>query len=146
MIARDQVLAIGQRRFGAVTERNLLRFVAERAKNRFVGDASQSEDHARRCLPPQLAPKKYSAGRDFEAVRFVLRRYATHRIGDPAALELKPVIGSLGKSAARKPMPQQSGIENNAGIVARKRSPRPVGAFEPGRQADDEERRVFRTE
>jgi hypothetical protein len=43
-------------------------------------------------------------------------------------------------------MPLERAVEHLARIVAGERTPRAVGAFEPGREADDQKSRIQRAE
>jgi hypothetical protein len=111
-----------------------------------MGDLAQRQDHfdVGQCL--QFRFQELAAGLDFRRFRLVLRRHATHRIGDTAIDQFQTVVDALVIGALRQPVLEQGGVKQVAGPVAREGTTRPVGALQSGRQAGDQDAGGQRTE
>jgi hypothetical protein len=111
-----------------------------------MGDAAERQHRRRRGRRLKLSGEERPAAVDLGAERPVLRRHATHRIGDPAVDQLETVAWIGAVAAAREAEAQQVVVEDQAGVVARERPPGAVGAAQTRSEADDQQTRRRRAE
>ena len=101
-------------------------------------DGAEGEDRLEAGPSLQLGGEKRPAGGDLGRLRLVLRRHAAHRVGNAGAAQLQSILWVGLVMADGKARLQQGSIEQVAGKIAGERAAGPIGAAEPGRQADDQ--------
>lgn len=89
--------------------------------------------------------KERSAGNDFRTNRFVFRRNAPDRVGDPAIDKGEAIIARFRIGAPGKTVVTESRVEQITGIIARERTPGCIGAAETGCEPDNQKPGRFRT-
>ena len=104
-----------------------------------MGKSTQRQDCFQMRHGGNLGRKEGAAGVDFGRHGLVLRRQASHRVGDPHAAKpdvVMPVlvIGAVGEAKAC-----QHGKQISAGGIAGERAPGPVGAAKTWRKSHDQE-------
>ena len=111
-----------------------------------MGDAAERQHDAqfRQCSEPGF--EKWTARGYFLGRRLILRRHATHRVGNHGIDKRKAVIGARIIRALGKTKFKQRRIEEIARVVTREGAARSVGAVAPRRQANNEELSVGRAE
>ena len=83
--------------------------------------------------------QKGTAGSNLFRGRLVLRRNAPHGVGDRAIAQRETVVNPLIVHAVGETEFGQGRVQKIAGIVARERAARAVGAAQPRRQPDDQQ-------
>ena len=111
-----------------------------------MGDAADRQQRAETRQSGDAADQELAAGRDLGGRRLVLRRHAADRVRDHAVDQLEVLRRGDIVASARKPDLEQRAVEQLAGIVAEEGAPGAVGAFQPGREADDKEPRAVGAE
>ena len=104
-----------------------------------MSEAAERQDRPQLRHRRDLGRQKGPAGGDLAGFGLVLRRHAAHRIGDPRPSERQAVIGAGAVISLGQAEFTQGRVQQFAGMIAGKRPPGAVGAFETGRQADDQQ-------
>ena len=115
---------------------------AKGTNNRLMRHAAERDDRAKTGHGRDRCRQKWTAVGDFGWRRFVLRRHATHRIGDRAGDELQAIIAAGAIGAGGKTIFDQRLIKKLAGEIAGKWPPRAIRAAQAGRETDDKEMRI----
>src|SRR5262249_1059090 len=82
--------------------------------------------------------QKLAAGSDLFGRGLVLRRYAAHRIRDPAVDQFESIVGMGAVFTPCKAKLVKCLVKQYAGIVAGERAAGAIGALESGREADNQ--------
>src|SRR5437764_8282593 len=106
----------------------------ERAQGAVVRNPPERDDGCQLWHFGNRCFEEAAAGVDLGRRWFVLRRHATHRIGDAGVDEFQTVVRTGPTGAAGKAIARERAIEELARMIAGERPPGAVCALEPGRQ------------
>lgn len=110
----------------------------QRPHNRVMRNLPQTQDYAKMCHRRDFSLEKPPACGHFLRLGLVLRRNAAHRVRNPAIVQNQPVLGARAVNPSGKTRFQKSSVEQNPGIIPRKRPPGKIRAFEARRKADNQ--------
>src|ERR1700733_7396395 len=117
-----------------------------RGNDGFVGDAAEDDNGPDLGHGRERGAEEIAAGGDLLRRRFVLRRHAPHGIGDAAIDEREAVVRTCRIITLCEAEFLERGVEEVAGIIARKRPAGAVGAAQPRSEPDNQQPRVRGTE
>src|SRR3954453_13421985 len=103
-----------------------------------MGYSAKRHDRAQLWHLGKRRRQELAAGVDLRWQRLVLRRYASHRVADPAINQLQSVVGPGTIVASGKAELNQRCIEQVAGVIAGERTTGAISALQSGCEADDQ--------
>ena len=115
---------------------------AQRARRAVVRDATEGEDRLQAWQGLDAIGQEGPTGVDFRRRRLVLRRHATHGVGDDRIHEPQAVIGPRGENARRKAEFSKRRVKQVAGEIASEGPARAVRALEARSETNDEKPRL----
>lgn len=124
---------------GAVGKSSLRRFDARRAQHGGMGNATQRDDDSHSRQRGELSGQVGIAQPDLVRQRLVGWRQTLDCVRDPAVAQPQAVTRGQGFGAARKTVRMQRAVEQDAGVIAGKRSPGAIGAMQSRRQTNDQQ-------
>jgi hypothetical protein len=139
MVGVDQQFPVGKSMAVTVSERVRCQTQSQCPQHRVVRDFAETYNDRPIVQPLQFAPEVAVALTDFIGARFVLRWQAFHGIGYAAIVEFQAIITRRGFRPVAVTEFEKRPVEQDAGIIAGKRTPGGIGAVHARCEANDQQ-------